>query len=151
MQSYQIGEKTFTQHKLAWRQIRLVLAQLSGRTIVTTDVMAIVSALGSRLTTVMGVILFPEQETREAHLQRIKDQEAFAAHVEFFDDHMELDTALEVMRDFFTLNRISYVSELCQEITAKFQDTQPAAGTTSSASAPSSPGATRPSEMASST
>lgn len=148
--TYSIGAFTYYQDKLAWRQIRLVLTQVMGVAIDRQSPLSIVASLGAKLGAVLGVILIPEHSTRQEHMERLKTSEAFIDHVTYLEDWLELDTAAEVVRDFLSLNRISYVSEILEEVT-KTLDRDEASATTSNESAPSSPGATQPLEMASST
>lgn len=143
-----IGERTFHQEKLAWRQIKLVLAQVEGLSILNMTPLGIIAALGAKLSAVFGIVLIPDEENRQQHLERLKDPKKFLEHVNFIEDYLELDLAAEVLRDFLSLNQISYVSEVLTAVQAKLT---PAPSTTpSNGSAPSSPAATPPLETVSS-
>ena len=148
---YTIGEKKFIQEKLAWRQIRMVLGQVAGVTFVGGSPLSIVQALGERLGNVLGIVLRPETESRESHMQRLKEPEAFGQHVDFLETHVDLALALEVVRDFLEVNRISYVLSLVQEIQDKISKAGAEQGTELKNSVPPSAAATPPLETVSST
>ncbi len=117
--TYKLGEKFFHQEKLAWRQIRALLSQLEGLSFSSVDPVGLVSALGAKLGTVVAVVLIPGIESRQEHMDRLKNTEKFQAHIDEIEDLLELDTAAEVVRDFLSLNQISYVSEVVEEIKKK--------------------------------
>lgn len=101
MEGYQVGDKRYTQRKLVMGQVEQLVDLLHD-----TDfqgglgVREVVAALGDKLYTAMAIVL---REDGAEHWYE-KDLDAMAAS---FRWDMEVQTAVEVVKDFFDCNPVT--------------------------------------------
>ncbi len=141
---YEIGGRKFIQAALVWGQIRLLRAALEGTELpaeMTPE--TVFEAVDSKLPQCLAAVLVEEGKAPgEANPGETAD---------WFDRHVTLDTALEVIEDFFTCNPIPSVLNRFARVIGHVAGLLRAAPRTKSReSSPSSPEETSPVETPSS-
>ena len=144
--AYTIGEKNYTQKKLVFGQLRQLEAVVGNIAINTgMNIADLTRKLisGGTIAEAIAIVLIPEGTSLKS-----KDAKALAADIEF---DLELETALQVVTDFFDCNPIpalvAAIGKAGEKITSKMK---PANQTTSTESLPSLQPETLPSETKSS-
>ena len=119
-----MNENTYEINGIVYRQRPLVLGQLAALgelleavTIRELTVQGIIQAFGDRLADAMAVVLVPQG-------QKVRDRDLNALAREL-DEHMTIETALEVVADFLHFNPISSLFERIRAITARINTALP--------------------------
>lgn len=106
---YNIGGIKYIQRKLVLSQVKDLFEALETVEIPkTSNMFAIIKAIGDKLPLILSIILTPTGVRIED-----KNQEEIA---EALKTNLEMDKAVEVIEDFFALNRISLLLEKIQGI-----------------------------------
>lgn len=132
--AYEIGGKKFTQQKLVWGQVKQLNEIIKGIQIPSAGLSpaTLISVLGDKLPTVLAIIVREEGKSLKE-----KDLDALAV---FMEDEAELDTIVQVVEDFFTINPITYIFEKLgvgiKALTKKLLEIQGKESTSPSASSP---------------
>lgn len=101
---YEIDGKTYIQRPIVLGQISQMIKALKGIEIpATIDAVGIATLLGDKLPDVIAIVLAPKG-------LRLKDKDA-PALADIFRESMDIETAVEVIDNFFGLNRIASVFE----------------------------------------
>jgi len=102
--TYEIDGKTYIQRPLVLGQLSQMIGALEGIEIPSTiDAAGIAKLLGDRLPDVIAIVLTPEGT-------RLKDKDT-PEIAEIFRESMDIETAVEVIDNFFGLNRIASAFE----------------------------------------
>lgn len=111
--TYEINGKNYSQGPIVPGQLKQLYGIIEGLKGIDlsgmTDVPALVALLGDRLPGFAAVLLKPEGV-------RLKDKDVTALTDEF-EDNLSLDTALEIIADFFTFNPIPLIVERLRALT----------------------------------
>jgi hypothetical protein len=105
MHTYVIDGVTYHQRPLVLGQLEQLITTLDSLQLYDFTAAGIVTALGPRLSRALAVVLIPDgQSVRDRNLGDITEQIA---------NGCDLDTAIQVVADFFTCNPVaSYVERL---------------------------------------
>lgn len=111
---YGINGTKYRQERLKLGQVGQLLAAIGDDMEIVLDwsAMRIASTLADRLPKVMAAVLIPEGQTPGE-----KDIDAIAGE---FAEHMDIETAVEVIADFLSLNRASSMFQSMTRIKNEF-------------------------------
>lgn len=137
MKEYDISGRAFVQRPLVLGQLQQLLRILDG--IALPDPLTLASlldALGGRLYSAIAVVI-----TEKGCSPRDKDVESLAAELEWA---IPLETAMEIVDDFFVLNPVSSIIERIGALIVRFNAALATRRPGSTRPSSSSPGATSP-------
>lgn len=128
MYTYTIGGKTYRQTPLVWGQIEQLLGVIDGVQFSSLDPLAIIAALGNRISQAVAVVLIPEGETaasKTRDIRRLADELAF---------DLDPATLMEIVADFFGCNPIASLSGKLAETVTRIRESLPTSSPTASSS-----------------
>ena len=107
--TYTIGGKKYTQKPLVWGQIKQLKDLMKGVEFpADVNVMSTIDALEDTLPKVVAIVLREDGKTLKQ-----KDVDALAASC---DEHLELETIVDIVEDFFLCNRTTLLFEKLKKV-----------------------------------